>query len=138
MKKICKIGFIVFVIAFMFTACAANFAGTTPTESTDVRFITGNEVISKNDYDVKGVVVVQRSKSYFDFFGLIKPTNKALSEVFTEDIANELIQKVIEIGGNAVMDMQIVDFEAIPGGTIYLIPIGTAQVTIQATAIKIK
>ncbi len=138
MKKLSRIGSLGLVIAFMLTACAVNFAGTTPTENTGVRFITGNEDISRNNYDVKGVVVVQRNKSYFDFFGLIKPTNEALSEVFTDDIANELTQKVIEIGGNAVMDMQIVSFTAIPGGVMYLLPIGSAQVTIQATAINIK
>ena len=130
--------YLILLTAFIFTGCAVNFAGKTPTTSSDVRFITGNEDISKNNYDVKGVVVVQRQNYYFDFFGLIKPPNDALSDVFTDDIANELTQKVRELGGNAVMDMEIVTFSALPGGILYLLPIGTAQVVMQATAIHIK
>ena len=130
--------YLILLTAFIFTGCAVNFAGKTPTTSSDVRFITGNEDISKNNYDVKGVVVVQRQNYYFDLFGLIYPTNEALSDVFTDDIANELTQKVRELGGNAVMDMEIVNFSALPGGILYLLPIGTAQVVMQATAIEIK
>ena len=130
--------FLTLLTAFMFTGCAVNFAGKTPTTSSDVRFITGNEDISKNNYDVKGVVVVQRQNYYFDLFGLIKPSNDALSDVFTDDIANELTQKVRELGGNAVLDMEVVNFSALPGGFLYLLPIGIATVTMQATAINIK
>ena len=130
--------YLILLTAFIFTGCAVNFAGKTPTTSSDVRFITGNEDISKNNYDVKGVVVVQRQNYYFDFFGLIKPSNDALSDVFTDDIANELTQKVRELGGNAVMDMELVNFGALPGGFMYLLPIGMASVTMQATAINIK
>ena len=130
--------YLILLTAFIFTGCAVNFAGRTPTTSSDVRFITGNEDISKNNYDVKGVVVVQRQNYYFDLFGLIKPSNDALSDVFTDDIANELTQKVRELGGNAVMDMEVVNFAALPGGFMYLIPIGSASVTMQATAINIK
>ena len=130
--------YLILLTAFIFTGCAVNFAGKTPTTSSDVRFITGNEDISKNNYDVKGVVVVQRQNFYFDLFGLIYPTNEALSDVFTDDIANELTRKVRELGGNAVMDMEIVSFSALPGGFLYLLPIGTAQVVMQATAIHIK
>ena len=130
--------YLILLTAFIFTGCAVNFAGKTPTTSSDIRFITGNEDISKNNYDVKGVVVVQRQNYYFDLFGLIYPTNEALSDVFTDDIANELTQKVRELGGNAVMDMEIVNFSALPGGILYLLPIGTAQVVMQATAIEIK
>ena len=99
--------YLILLTAFIFTGCAVNFAGKTPTTSSDVRFITGNEDISKNNYDVKGVVVVQRQNYYFDLFGLIKPSNDALSDVFTDDIANELTQKVRELGGNAVLDMEV-------------------------------
>ena len=102
--------YLLLLTAFIFTGCAANFAGKTPTTSSDVRFITGNEDISKNNYDVKGVVVVQRQNYYFDLFSLIKPSNDALSDVFTDDIANELTQKVRELGGNAVLDMEVVYF----------------------------
>ena len=130
--------YLLLLTAFIFTGCAVNFAGRTPTTSSDVRFITGNEDISKNNYDVKGVVVVQRQNYYFDLFGLIKPSNDALSDVFTDDIANELTEKVQSLGGNAVMDIDIVNFSALPGGLMYLIPIGIADVTIQATAIDIK
>ena len=130
--------FLTLLTAFIFTGCAVNFAGKTPTTSSDVRFITGNEDISKNNYDVKGVVVVQRQNFYFDLFGLIYPTNEALSDVFTDDIANELTQKVRELGGNAVMDMEVVSFSALPGGVMYLIPVGIASVVMQATAIDIK
>ena len=126
------------VLTLILSGCAVNFAGKTPTTSSDVRFITGNEDISKNNYDVKGVVVVQRQNYYFDFFGLIKPSNDALSDVFTDDIANELTQKVRELGGNAVLDMEVVYFSALPGGFLYLLPIGIATVTMQATAINIK
>ena len=138
MKKRKQVLLLTLITALMFTGCAVNFAGKTPTTSTDVRFITGNEDISKNNYEVKGIVVVQRQKTYFDFFGLIKPTNEALSEVFTDDIANELTQKVRELGGNAVMDMEVVMFSALPGGVLYLLPIGSATVVMQATAIHIK
>ena len=130
--------YLILLTAFIFTGCAVNFAGKTPTTSSDVRFITGNEDISKNNYDVKGVVVVQRQNYYFDLFGLIKPSNDALSDVFTDDIANELTQKVRELGGNAVQDMEVVYFSALPGGFMYLIPVGIATVTMQATAINIK
>ena len=130
--------YLILLTAFIFTGCAVNFAGKTPTTSSDVRFITGNEDISKNNYDVKGVVVVQRQNYYFDLFGLIELPNNALSDVFTDDIANELIQKVRELGGNAVMDMEVVNFSVLPGGFLYLLPIGTAQVVMQATAIHIK
>ena len=130
--------YLILLTAFIFTGCAVNFAGKTPTTSSDVRFITGNEDISKNNYDVKGVVVVQRQNYYFDFFGLIKPSNDALSDVFTDDIANELTQKVRELGGNAVMDMEVVAFSNLPGGILYLIPIGISSVVMQATAINIK
>ena len=130
--------YLILLTAFIFTGCAVNFAGKTPTTSSDVRFITGNEDISKNNYDVKGVVVVQRQNYYFDLFGLIYPTNEALSDVFTDDIANELTQKVRELGGNAVMDMEVVSFSALPGGVMYLIPVGIASVVMQATAIHIK
>ena len=130
--------YLILLTAFIFTGCAVNFAGKTPTTSSDVRFITGNEDISKNNYDVKGVVVVQRQNYYFDLFGLIKPSNDALSDVFTDDIANELTQKVRELGGNAVLDMEVVNFSALPGGFLYLLPIGIATVTMQATAINIK
>ena len=130
--------YLILLTAFIFTGCAVNFAGKTPTTSSDVRFITGNEDISKNNYDVKGVVVVQRQNFYFDLFGLIYPTNEALSDVFTDDIANELTQKVRELGGNAVMDMEVVSFSALPGGVMYLIPVGIASVVMQATAIDIK
>ena len=127
------------VLTFILSGCAVNFAGKTPVNSSDsFRFITGNEVIAKDDYTVKGIVVVQRMKLFLDLFGLIKSPNKALSEVFTEDIANELTEKVQSLGGNAVMDIEIVNFSALPGGLLYLIPIGTAEVTIQATAIDIK
>ena len=129
---------ITLLTVFIFTGCAVNFAGKTPTTNSGVRFITGNENISKNDYEVKGVVVVQRQKFYFDFFGLIKPTNDALSDVFTDDITKDLTYKVLELGGNAVIDMEIVNFAAIPGGYLYLLPIGNASVIMQATAIKIK
>ena len=130
--------YLILLTAFIFTGCAVNFAGKTPTTSSDVRFITGNEDISKNNYDVKGVVVVQRQNYYFDLFGLIELPNNALSDVFTDDIANELIQKVRELGGNAVMDMEVVNFSVLPGGFLYLLPIGIATVTMQATAINIK
>jgi|TARA_B100000959_G_C14633611_1_gene481295 hypothetical protein len=127
------------VLTLILSGCAVNFAGKTPVSSSDsFRFITGNEVISKDNYTVKGIVVVQRMKLFFDLFGLIKSPNKALSEVFTEDIANELTEKVQSLGGNAVMDIDIVNFSALPGGLMYLIPIGIADVTIQATAIDIK
>jgi|GEM_PF-725143 len=122
----------------LFTGCAVNFAGKTSVEITDIRFITGNEEIPQNNYEVKGVVVVQRIKWYFDFFGLFKSSNKALSEVFSDDIQNELVQKVRELGGNAVMNMEVVNFSALPGGLIYFLPIGQAQVVMQATAIRIK
>lgn len=121
----------------LFAGCAANFAGKTPVGKSDVRFITANEAISAENYEVKGVVVVQRSKMYFDFFGMVKPPNEALSEVFTEDIANELTGKVRELGGNAVLNMEVVQFSALPGGFLYLLPIGLADVTLQATAITI-
>ena len=124
--------------ALIFTGCAVNFAGKTPTTSSDVRFITANEDISKNNYDVKGVVVVQRQNYYFDLFGLMKRPNDALSDVFTDDIANELTQKVRDLGGNAVLDMEVVYFSALPGGFLYFLPLGIATVTMQATAINIK
>jgi|TARA_B100000315_G_C14226986_1_gene429124 hypothetical protein len=138
MRKRKHVVLLTLLTALMVTGCAVNFAGKTPATSTDVRFITGNEDISRNNYEVKGVVVVQRQKMYLDFFGIIKPTNKALSEVFTDDIANELTQKVRELGGNAVMDMEVVNFSALPGGFLYFLPIGSAQVVMQATAVHIK
>ena len=122
----------------IFTSCVTKFSGKTPTISNDIRFITGNEIISKNNYEVKGVVVVRREKIYFDFFGLIKSPNEALTEVFSDDIANELTQKVKELGANAVTDMQVIRFGALPGGFLYLLPIGSAQIIMQATALKIK
>ena len=127
------------VLTLILSGCAVNFAGKTPVSSSDsFRFITGNEVISKDNYTVKGVVVVQRVKWFFDVFGLIKSPNKALSEVFTDDIAIELTEKVRSLDGNAVIDIEIVNFSALPGGLIYFLPLGSAQVTIQATAIDIK
>ena len=81
------------VLTLILSRCAVNFAGKTPVSTSDsFRFITGNEVISKDNYTVKGVVVVQRMKWFF----------------------------------------------ALPGGLIYFLPLGSAQVTIQATAIDIK
>ena len=128
----------ILLAVFIFSGCAVSFVGKTPINSTDVRFISGNETIAKDAYDVKGVVVVQRNSYYFDLFGLINPVNKALSDVFTDDIENELTDKVLELGGNAVMDMEIVTFSALPGGFLYLLPLGVATVTMQATAIQIK
>ena len=128
----------ILLAVFIFSGCAVSFVGKTPINSSAVRFITGNETIAKNDYDVKGIVVAQRNSYYFDLFGLIKPVNKALSEVLTDDISQELTMKVIELGGNAVMDMEVVTFTFLPGGFLYLIPIGIATVTMQATAIHIK
>ena len=137
MKKQVILSFTVLILTL--SGCAVNFAGKTPVSSSDsFRFITGNEVISKDNYTVKGVVVVQRVKWFFDLFGIIKSPNKALSEVFTDDIAIELREKVRGLGGNAVLDIEIVNFSALPGGLIYFLPIGSAQVTIQATAIDIK
>ncbi len=135
MRKKNMVIFSALLTLLMLSSCAVNFAGSTPTLETGVRFITGNENIPRSNYEVKGVVVVQRQNYYLDFFGLIKPPNKALSQVFTDDIANELTEKVLELGGNAVMDMQVVNFAVLPGGILYFIPIGTAQLTMQATAI---
>ena len=96
--KIHKRSFLLtFLTVIFFTGCTVNFVGKTPTTSSDIRFITGNEDISKNNYEVKGVIVVQRKITYFDLFGLIKPTNDALSEVFTDDIAKDLTQKHLNL-----------------------------------------
>lgn len=136
MKQMGRV-FVMIIAVVLVAGCAANFAGKTPVEKSDVRFITANEDISAENYEVKGVVVVQRSKMYFDLFGMVKPPNEALSEVFTDDIANELTDKVRELGGNAVLNMEVVQFSALPGGFLYLLPIGMADVTLQATAITI-
>jgi hypothetical protein len=122
------------VAVTLFVGCAANFAGKVPV-SPKVQFISGNETLDAAQYEVKGVVVVQRVETFFDIFGLIKPMNRTLERVFTEDIANELSDKVIELGANAAMNREIVSFSYVPG--IYL-PIGSASVTVQATAIKLR
>jgi len=138
MKKHNQVLLLVLSTTLIFTGCVANFEGKVPVTNPEVRFITGNENIPKTDYEVKGIVVVQRQMFYFDFFGLVKSPNKALSQVFTDDISANLTKKVIEIGGNAVMDIEIVNFAVLPGGFLYFLPLGSAQVTMQATAIYTK
>ena len=133
--RVIFIGMVIAAIALTI-GCSAKFAGKTPVSS-KIRFISGNEVLDADKYEVKGVVVVQRNKSFFDIFGLVKPYNPALEEVFTEDIANELTEKAMELDANAVMNMEIVSFSYLPG-CIMGLPIGTASVTMQAIAIKLK
>jgi len=135
-SKITLIGLLVTAI-ILASGCSANFAGKTPT-SPRIRFISANESLAADEYEVKGVVVVQRTNTFFDIIGLVKPYNPALEEVFTDDIANELTEKAIALGANAIMNMEIINFTYLPGCLIYLLPIGNASVTMQATAIQLK
>ena len=128
---------IVTIVLYLVGCGVANFAGKTPI-SPKVRFISGNEPLDATQYEVKGVVVVQRQKAFFDIFGLIKPYNSTLEEVFTENIANELSDKAIELGANAVMNMEITAFYYLPGCINLFLPIGRASVTMQATALRLK
>lgn len=125
------------IAALVLSGCTVNFVGKTPV-SPKVQFITGNQALDPTQYEVLGIVVVQRQNTFFDFFGLIKPMNVALEEVFTDDIANELTDKVLELGGNAVLNMEIINFSVLPGGFLYFLPIGFSTVTMQATAIDLK
>ena len=69
-SKITLIGLVVTAI-ILTSRCSANFAGKTPT-SPRIRFISGNESLAADEYEVKGVVVVQRTNTFFDIIGLVK------------------------------------------------------------------
>ena len=61
------------LLVLIISGCASNFVGNIPSESVNgVRFITGNEVFSKNEYQTEAIVVVTRDEYFWDFFGLIK------------------------------------------------------------------
>tara|TARA_A100001015_G_C14935544_1_gene690275 strand:+ start:494 stop:901 length:408 start_codon:yes stop_codon:yes gene_type:complete len=133
MKKLFLISIII-----TFSGCASNFVGNIPSESVNgVRFITGNEVFSKNEYRSKAIVVVTRDEYFWDFFGLIKKQNDILGKVFTDDLKIDLAQKVRSLDCNAVTDIQIINFSYTPGGILYFLPLGYAHITIQATALKL-
>ena len=127
----------IFIILFL-SGCASNFVGNIPSESVNgVRFITGNEVFSKDEYETSAIVVVTREEYFWDFFGLIKKQNDILGKVFTDDLKIDLAQKVRSLDCNAVTDIQIINFSYTPGGVLYFFPLGYAHITVQATAIKL-
>ena len=126
------------LLVLMVSGCASNFVGNIPSESVNgVRFITGNEVFSENEYQTKAIVVVTRDEYFWDFFGLIKKQNDILGKLLTDDLKIDLAQKVRSLDCNAVTDIQLINFSFIPGGIFYLFPLGYAHITIQATALKL-
>ena len=133
MKKLVLVSLVLIV-----SGCASNFVGNIPSESVNgVRFITGNEVFSKNEDQTKAIVVVTRDEYFWDFFGLIKKQNDILGELLTDDLKIDLAQKVRSLDCNAVTDIQLINFSYTPGGIFYLFPLGYAHITIQATALKL-
>jgi hypothetical protein len=133
---------VVLILFSLISGCATNFAGKTPSVS-NIKFISGNELMDSDEYEIKGVIVVERSKTFFDIFGLVKPRNIALEEAFTENIANELTKKAVELDANAITDMEIVAFHYTPISCLSCLigiplPIGNATVIMQATAIKLR
>ena len=126
------------LLVLIVSGCASNFVGNIPSESVNgVRFITGNEVFSENEYQTKAIVVVTRDEYFWDFFGLIKKQNDILGKLLTDDLKIDLAQKVRSLDCNAVTDIQLINFSYAPGGIFYLLPLGYAHVTIQATALKL-
>ena len=76
--------YIMVIAIVMFCGCATNFAGKVPLNPR-VRFITGNEKLDPSQYAVKGVVVIQRQKIFFDIWELVKPLFYHKEEAYTNN-----------------------------------------------------